>query len=130
LDLPSAARPKNVSKKVSVLSAGRTWISVAASSGLGFRQLRNARRHHIDFTGLEKPLLAAGPDHDRRAADLEAFLLLGMDVRRRDETAGREIEHEFEQLTPGVARSLAEHDPLAGHGMDDRVLCCPNLIRR
>jgi hypothetical protein len=91
--------------------------------------MRNARWHHDDFTGLVEPLFAAGPDHDRRAADLEAFLLLGMDVRRRDETAGREIEHEFEQLTAGVTGPLAKHDPLAGHGMDDRVLCCSDVIR-
>jgi hypothetical protein len=36
--LPSLARPKNVSKKVSVSRAGRNWTRVIASSGLGFHQ--------------------------------------------------------------------------------------------
>jgi hypothetical protein len=63
----------------------------------------DAGRHDGDLAGLIQALFPPDPDHDRGSADLEPLLLVGMDMRSRDESAGRQVQVELEQLAAGIA---------------------------
>ena len=87
--------------------------------------VRHAGGHDDDLAGAGDDALAAHPEAHRAVDDLEALLLLRVNVQRaRHAAAGRELEVDRDQLAVGVCRGLAERDPLAACG----VLECQSCV--
>jgi len=68
-------------------------------------------------------LLAADLEADLAAEHLEALFLAGVDVGRGDEAVGLHVGLDHDRLAAGLARGLAEDDPLAGDRVLDDVSC-------
>ena len=98
--LPSAARPYIVSITDSIFSAGRTSTLKLTSSSVLFQKLCDlAGLDRDDVAGPGLDLAAVDLQGQRALRDLEPLALAGMDVSRRQVTAGGD-----ESLELGVPR--------------------------
>src|SRR3954470_7227992 len=82
-----------------------------------------AGRHRDDVAGAGDDLLQAHAEGHRALDDLEALLLLGVDVRAGHGAVGGELEFDLDQLAVGVRSSLDEGDLLAADGVLEGLSC-------
>jgi hypothetical protein len=75
--------------------------------------------------GPADDLLVADPEADRASEDLEALLLVRVDVRGGDEAVGLHERLDHDRLPVRLARRLVEDDPLAGHRVLDHISLRP-----
>ena len=122
--LPSAASANIVSISDSNCSAGRISQTKCAISSPAFQNLcgvpaGTVRRWPGPATSFLRPTLKP----TRAAEHLEALLLARVDVRRGDEAVRLDVGLDHDGLAAGLARRLAEDDPLAGDRVLDAVSC-------
>ena len=75
------------------------------------------------LAGAGDELLAADPEADAAAEDLETLLLARVDMGGRDEAVRLHEGLDHDGLAVRLAACLPEDDALAGDGVVDRVSC-------
>jgi hypothetical protein len=80
-----------------------------------------------DLAGAGDDLLQAHAERHRALDDLEALLLLGVDMGAGHGAVGGELQLDLEQLAVGVGGGLDEGDLLAADGVLDRLSCVGHL---
>ena len=120
--------PNIVSISDSNCSAGRISQTKCATSSPAFQNLcgvpgGDGERWPGPATSFRRPTLK--PTLPRR--HLEALLLGRVDVGRGDEAVRLTYVSIDDGLAAGLARGLAEHEPLAGDGVHDAVSCMDHV---
>jgi hypothetical protein len=85
--------------------------------------LDRAAGHDDGLAGAGLDGAAAEAERHLALEDLEALLLMGMDVHARDLAVGRELELDLQALAVRVGRGGEERDALAADGVLDDLTC-------
>ena len=125
---PSSASATVVSNSSSMLSAGRTWtLTLAVVVAAVLEGVDLAGRDGDDVAGVGDDLLHAHAEGHRAFEDLEALLLLGVDVSTGHGAVGGELELDLQQLAVGVGSGLDERDLLAADGVLEGLSCVSHV---